>query len=51
MTSEQIRKIDPVALSERAWLKEMCLQLALLNESSPAVVNAQLPKSRSTKVN
>jgi len=52
MTSEQIRKMEPMGLSEREWLKQICLQLALLNESCPVASNMQLPyQSRSKKVN
>jgi len=32
MTSDEIRGILPTDLSDRGWLKEIALQLALLNE-------------------
>jgi hypothetical protein len=32
MTSEEIKKTPATDVSERAWLKEIALQLALLNE-------------------
>lgn len=32
MTSDEIRKIDPMALSIIGWLREIAAQLAALNE-------------------
>jgi hypothetical protein len=32
MTSEEIRRTPAVDLSATAWMREMCLQLATLNE-------------------
>jgi hypothetical protein len=40
MTSEEIRNKNAVDLSERSWMKEICLQLALLNEKA----NPPVPK-------
>jgi hypothetical protein len=32
MTSEEIKKTPAVDLSTNGWLRELCLQVALLNE-------------------
>lgn len=51
MTSDEIKQKPAADLSTNSWLKELCLQVALLNESSPAVINMQAPKNRNPKVN
>jgi hypothetical protein len=35
MTSEEIKAKTPIDLSERAWMREIAMQLALLNEKKP----------------
>jgi hypothetical protein len=35
MTSEEIKNKPVVDMSTNGWLKEICLQLALLNEKRP----------------
>jgi hypothetical protein len=32
MTSEEIKKTPPSDVSTNTWLREICIQLALLNE-------------------
>jgi hypothetical protein len=38
MTSEEIKKTKVTDLSANAWLREVCLQLALSNEKQPRPV-------------
>lgn len=35
MSAEEIKELDESSKTERGWLKEIALQLALLNESKP----------------
>ena len=39
MTSEEIQEKQAIDLSTNSWLREMCLQLALLNEKQAKVAN------------
>ena len=43
MTSEKIKETSHYDLSETAWLKEIALQLAILNEKKPEpIITPQL---------
>jgi len=50
MTSEQIREARAAEISTNTWLKEIALQLALLNEKQaipePVVVSRPLPRRK-----
>jgi hypothetical protein len=44
MTSKELIATDQIALSMNGWLKEIAVQLALLNEKRPIEIPAPLPK-------
>ncbi len=47
MKSEEIKATQPSDMSERSWLREIALQLALLNEQR--VVTMPLPPSNQVR--
>ena len=45
MTSDEIKAKQAIDLSANAWMREICIQLALLNEKQPLSVR-ELAKQR-----
>jgi hypothetical protein len=46
MTSQEIKQQRPSDISTNSWLREVCLQLALLNEKSAPLEVSELPTER-----
>lgn len=42
MSSDEIKRTAATDLSANAWAREICLQLALMNERSPAVIEKDI---------
>ena len=46
MTSKEIAEIQPTDISERSWMREIALQLALLNEKKPLEPKPIIPQPK-----